>query len=48
MKTVNKSVEIITSDSGEEPRMEGGYLPGGTMSILLGRVAGMLNKEGIK
>ena len=45
IKSVNKSIDIITSDSGENIRTERGYLPGGTMSIITGRLAGMVNKE---
>ena len=48
MQSVNKSVEIIASDSGEDTKTDGGYLPGGTMSILTGRIAGMINKDHIK
>ena len=48
MRSVNKSVDIIASDSGEDTRSIGGYLPGGTMSIVTGRLAGMINKDKIK
>ena len=40
-KKVNQEVEIIASDSGQEARTENRYLPGGTMNILLGRLAGL-------
>ena len=43
-KLINKSMEIITSDSGEDTK-SGGYLPGGMMSLLIGRIVGMINKE---
>jgi len=48
MQSVNKSIEIIASDSGEDPKTNGRYLPGGTMSILIKRVVGMVNKEHVK
>ena len=48
MKSINKSVDIIASDSGEDTRTNGGYFPGGTMSIVTGRLAGMVNKDKIK
>ena len=48
MQLVNKSVEIIASNSREDSKIDGGYLLGGIMSILTGRVAGILNKEQVK
>ena len=48
MKSVNKNVELIASDSGEDTKLSGGYLPGGTLSILTGRIAGIINKENVR
>ena len=45
MKSVNKNVEIIASDSREKTKNEDGYLPGGTMAIFTGKIAGMIAKE---
>lgn len=47
MKSVNKNVELIALDSREDTKSSGGYLPGGTLSILTGRIAGMINKENV-
>jgi hypothetical protein len=44
-RQVNKSVEVLTSDSREDTRGKSDYLPGGTLSILTGISAGMVNKE---
>ena len=44
-RQVNKEVEIISSNSDQNPRTSNGYLPGGTASILLGRIAGMKVKD---
>ena len=44
-KVISKEVEVITSNSDQEPRTESGYLPGGMISILLGRIAGMKTRE---
>ena len=44
-KSINKNVEIVTSDSGEETKTEGVYLPGGTMLLYTGKIAGMINLE---
>ena len=45
MRSVNKNVEIIASDSREKTRNEDGYLPGGIMAIFIGKIAGMIAKE---
>ena len=45
MRLVNKNVEIIASGSGEKTRNKDRYLPGGTMAIFTGKVAGMIAKE---
>ena len=44
-KRISKEVEIIVSNSDQEPRTDSGYLPGGTLSILIGRIAGMKTRE---
>ena len=44
-KTINREVEVIISDSGQDVRSRNGYLPGGTINILLGRVAGLRIKQ---
>jgi len=44
-KLINKNMEIVISDSGEETKTEGVYLPGGTMSLYTGKIAGMINLE---
>ena len=40
-KRINKEIIILTLDSGQEIRTVNGYLPRGTMNILLGRVASL-------
>jgi len=40
-KRISKEVEIITSNSNQAPKTSSGYLPGGTVSVLLGRAAGL-------
>ena len=40
-KRISKEVEIISSNSDQEPRTNSGYLPGGILSILIGRITGM-------
>ena len=47
IKSVNKNVELIASDSGEDKKSSREYFPGGTLSILTGRIAGMINKENV-
>jgi len=47
IKSVNKNVELIASDSREDTKSSRAYLPGGTLSILTGRIAGMINKENV-
>ena len=37
-KKVNKEIIVIASDSSQPARIEKGYLPGGTISILMGRL----------
>jgi len=44
-KKVNQEVEIIASDSGQEARTENGYLPKGTLKILIGWLAGLRVKD---
>ena len=44
-KPINKNIEIIVSDSGEQIKTENGYLLGGTMGIFTGKLAGMIVKE---
>jgi len=44
-KKVNQEVEIIASDSGQEARTENGYLPRGTLNILIGQLAGLRVKD---
>ena len=36
---------MITSDSGEKTKTDNGYLPGGTLAIFTGKLAGMIVKE---
>ena len=38
-----KEIGIISLDSGEEPRTERGYLPGGAANILMGKLVGLKN-----
>ena len=40
-RKINKEIAILASDCGQETRTTNGYLPGGTINILLGRVAGL-------
>ena len=40
-KKLNKEINVITSDSGQSPRTEKGYLPGGTANILIGRIVAL-------
>jgi len=40
-KKLNKEINVITSDSGQSPRTEKGYLPGGTANILMGRIVAL-------
>ena len=40
-KRISKEVDIITSNSDQAPKTSSGYLPGGTMSMLLGRATGL-------
>ena len=47
-KSINKHVEIIASDSGEETRTNDRYLPGGTVAIYTGKIAGMIIQEQTK
>jgi len=45
---VHKTVEILASDSGEKDESVNGWLPGGTVTIIIGRCAGMINNATIK
>ena len=40
-KKLNKEIAMITLDSGQSPRIEKGYLPGGTVNILMGRIVAL-------
>ena len=40
-RAINKEVDIIVSDSGQEARTENRYLPGGTVNIIMGRLVGI-------
>ena len=44
-KRISKEVEIISSNSDQELRTDSGYLPGGMLSILIGRIIGMKRRE---
>ena len=44
-RRISKEVEILTSDSGQDTRTAHGYLPGGTLSVLLGQAAGLKMKS---
>jgi len=44
-KSINKNVELITSDSGENTKSANGYLPGGTLRLFTGKLAGMIVKD---
>ena len=44
-KQINKDVEIIATDSGQSARTEKGYLPGGTLNIIIGPLVGMIMKR---
>ena len=44
-RSIDNKVEVIASDSGEKSRSDEGYLPGGTLSIYTGKMAGMIQKE---
>ena len=48
LASTSKHVEIIATDSGEKVSSTNGYLPGGTIAIILGRFVGMLQKEDIR
>jgi len=41
-------VEVETSDSGEETKSDGGYLPGGTITLLTGKIVGIIEKTSIR
>jgi len=45
---INKTVEIIATDSGEKTENERGWLPGGTVTIAIGKLAGMIDRNTIK
>jgi len=47
-KSINKYVEIIALDSREETRTNDGYLPGQTVAIYTGKIAGMIIQEQTK
>jgi len=40
-KSISKNVQLHKSDSGENARASSGYLPGGTLTMLTGKSAGM-------
>ena len=44
-RSIDNKVEVIASDSGEKSRSDKGYLPGGTLSIYTGKMAGMIQKD---
>jgi len=46
-RRINKAVEIIATDSGEKTESEIGWLPGGTITIVIGRLVGMIDKNNI-
>ena len=41
-------MEIITTDSGEKMENDTGWLPGGTLTIVLGRLVGIIDRNTIK
>ena len=47
-KKISKNIEIIISDSEENQTTKTGWLPGGTVIILLGKVVGMIKIESIQ
>ena len=44
-RSISKNVTIIATDSGETITSDSGYLPGGTISIALGRIANVVEEE---
>ena len=44
-RSINKEVEVIASNSDQETRTEKEHLLGGTISVLMGRLAGMKRKD---
>ena len=44
-KSINENIELITSDSGENTKSANGYLPGGTLGLFTGKLAGMIVKD---
>ena len=45
IKPINKNVEVVVSDSGEQTKTDNRYLPGGTLGIFTGRIVGMIVNE---
>jgi len=45
---IDKNIEIVFSDSGETSKDGKGWLPGGTIAIAIGRIAGMIDQESIR
>ena len=45
IKPINKNVEVVVSDSGEQTKTDNGYLPRGTLGIFTGRIVGMIVNE---
>jgi len=44
-RSISKNIEVNASDSGEEIKSSGGYLPGETLSLLTRKTAGMIEHE---
>ena len=47
-RKISKNIKIIATDSRENQTNKYRWLPGGTVSILLGRTAGMLKTDSIQ
>ena len=44
---IDKNIEMIFSDSGEKTNDVSGWLPGGTIAIVIGRIAGLIDMKSV-